>query len=490
MTLHVASNKTEDDYKRWSEQIGTPFELGVHLQVVISYSDRPTPHVLATGIVGVPRPPEDDTERQIVALKVADLIEAPDIAVFVFAGILRWRLVKGGPFAVQLIERQQIRELDPSEISHRVSLSGGDPLSDPIFRKTFAETDDWERDYRANRYLRFETRAGLNQRYQDLRTNMTVLANDGQVGLTEEKHWHELFRHVVVEMLVRGQPPAPYNLDPSVAPASLYQDPELCQRAARAVASVPTLGSYLVKYGQAEHMSALYEHGQVHMPPASDYRDPEHNQAIHDQELSLAQYSVVATDAGLMKSHVLCADAGVLETPGYRLLPLFQAPDAAGDEVVRVESHGPDAWLYCVSSLLAPRMFSDFNADACVLLDRRAFEARLSSALHPDTGKGLLAHGSVRYVDPFGAYEEAWDEPQVHIFYPASEERGPKRFQPFGPEGELARPPLVHFSKSLRFAYQSEYRFVHYPAEPTERLSGPLMLRLGSLGDIARLITL
>ena len=93
MVLLVPNNKTEDDYKQWGEKIGMPSELGVHLQVGISYSDRPgPPHVVAEGIVGVPRPPEDDLERTMLAQKLADLVESPDIAIFVFSGLMRWRV--------------------------------------------------------------------------------------------------------------------------------------------------------------------------------------------------------------------------------------------------------------------------------------------------------------------------------------------------------------------------------------------------------------
>ena len=268
--LLVPDNKNEDDYKRWGEQIGKPSELGVHLQVGISYSDRPGPHVVATGLVGVPRPPEDDLERQMLAQKVADLVEGPDAAVFAFMGLMRWRLVNGGPFEVELTDRRQIRELEEGEVSTQVSFSGPGPMSAPVFRASFAETKDWERQYKANRYLRFESRPALNQRYQDLLTNITILTDDGHVDLTQEKHWHELFRHVVVEMLIRGEPPVPHNLDPSVAPAILFPDTELCARAVEAVSRVSLRGPYLVKYGKADHMRRLYKCGDVYLQPASE----------------------------------------------------------------------------------------------------------------------------------------------------------------------------------------------------------------------------
>ena len=412
MVLLVPDNKTEDDYSRWSTQVGKPSDLGVQLQVAISYSDRPGPHIVATGIVGVPRPPEDDFERQMLAHKVADLVETPDIAVFQFTGLLRWRLIKGGPFEVELTESRQVRELDKSGVSNRISLSGPGPMNEPVFRTRFPESNDWEREYRANRYLRFESRAGLSQRYQDLLTNITILTNDGRVDLAQEKHWHRLFRHVVVEMFIRGEPPVPRNFEPSVAPAILFPDKELCTRAADAVARATTQGRYLVKYGQADHIRRLYDRGEVYMTPASAYGDPDCNQAIHDQELTLSRYGVMATDGRFLKARDVCANPDVLQATEHRIVPLFLTPDAARDEVTCIESYGPDAWMYFMSDLLTPRLFSDFYADACVILCREQFEARICDALRPQAGNKVFAHGHVRYADPFGAYAEQPRPPQ------------------------------------------------------------------------------
>ena len=120
MVLLVPDNKTEEDYKQWGAMIGVQSELGVHLKIGISYSDRPgPPHVVVEGIVGVPRPPEDDLERTMLVNKLAKLVETPDIAVFKITGLMGWLLVRGGPFAVKLIKSEELRELDPNEISNR-----------------------------------------------------------------------------------------------------------------------------------------------------------------------------------------------------------------------------------------------------------------------------------------------------------------------------------------------------------------------------------
>ena len=492
MLLLVPDNKTEEDYKRWSARIGKPSELGVQLQVGISYSDRSGPHVVVVGVVGVPRPPEDDLEREMLAWKLAELVESPDIAIFEFTGLMRWRVVKGGPFEIELTESRHIRELDKNEVSNTVTLSGPGPMNEPVFRTRFSESEDWAREYAANRYLRFENRAGLNQRYQDLITNITVLTETGKLALTDEKHWHRLFKHVVQEMFLRGEPPMPKNFHPTVAQAILFPDKNLCEQAADAVGKVRVSGPVLVKYGKADRMRALYERGDVYMPPATVYDDPEHNQAIHDQELSFSHCGVVTNQFAPLKAHDVFANPDVLRAPDHRFLPLFHAPDAAEDEIIRAETSGPDAWMYCMSTLLAPRLFSDFSADACVILDRDEFKARSFDALRSLASRSLFAHADVQYIDPVGAYAEQPSPPQVHFAFKnnAPAHRGVQQFSPFGTGAELMRPPEVHFKKVFRFAYQREYRLVSYPPQVTKTLSVPLRLTLGPLNDIGELIIL
>ena len=169
------------------------------------------------------------------------------------------------------------------------------------------------------------------------------------------------------------------------------------------------------------------------MPPVSFYSDPEHNQAIQDQELTFLHYAVVANDGGYLKSSDVCANWNVLQAPNHRILPLFHASDAEWDEVTWVESFGPDAWVFCMSDLLTPRLFSDFDADACVILSREKFEARICDALRPLTGKKLFAHGHVNYADPFGTYQEPMHPPQVHICYGAKEDGGKQHFRSIWP---------------------------------------------------------
>ena len=225
-----------------------------------------------------------------------------------------------------------------------------------------------------------------------------MLTHTGQVTLTEVKVRHRLFKHAVIEMFRRGEPPVPHNFHPSVAPAILFPDQDLCTRAAAVVARVPKQGPYLVKYGKAEHMRGLYERGELHVAPASGFDDPDHNQAVRDREFSLRHYGVVANDAGFLKARDVNENPDVMRVPDHRFVPLFHAPKAQRDEVTGFESYGPDAWMYCMSELLAPRLFSDCGADACVVLDRDAFLARVCDALRPPVGNKVFAHGPAHYM--------------------------------------------------------------------------------------------
>ena len=68
MVLHVPGNKTEDDCKQWTEQIGMLSEPGGHLKAAISFSHRPGPLALWwLELLESPRHSEDVAERTMPA---------------------------------------------------------------------------------------------------------------------------------------------------------------------------------------------------------------------------------------------------------------------------------------------------------------------------------------------------------------------------------------------------------------------------------------
>ena len=302
IVLLVPDNKTEDDYSHWSRQIGKPSELGVQLQVAISYSDRSGPHVVATGTVGVLRPPEDDFERHLLACKIADLVEAPAIAIFTFTGLLWWRLVKGGPFEVELTETRQLRQLDESEVSN-VSMSGPGRVH-------------VSRIGGPGRQPRFEDRAQSalpGSHHQHHRTLASSPKRNSQ-------------KHVVMEMLRLF--PTTFTL--RLRPPSCFRTRSCARR--RRCRGRAGAGALSVKYGKADHMRRLYG-------PCGDLATP--IPAVQDH-----------APAPLRRQTRASSPRG---TPSA-ILPLFHAPKAQRDEVTCVDGR--------LDVLHVLGLFSDFGADA------------------------------------------------------------------------------------------------------------------------------
>jgi len=464
--LILSDDKSLEDYEAWAKQIGQASSFGVALAAVISYSSDNKPDVGVQGVVGVPRPPEDDFERMMLARKLDEMVEAPSFAVFSQLGIAWWLDVEGGPFTVELTECRQLREVRESDVSTTLVYSGPGPFSDPIFRRQFDEAEDWAREYDENRYLRFETRQELNQRFQDLVTNITILTDSGKVGISDEKGWHRLFHHVIAEMWMRGQPPQAFNLDPTVKQAILFPDPDLCARASEVVSERSKRGEVLVKYGRECHMRRLYDGGHVYMNSASYYDQPGlHNQAVYDKERSGVYKGVfewLATRTYIKREE--CGPDPHLD-PAKGHLAIYHAAKATQDEYCPVEiGVYSDYWMYCMSDSLIPRLFSDFDADSCVVLDRQEFANRVAQAWRRSaSAKVTKMHvGRVEYDDPVGAYTA-----MTSGTYKAN----------------------IHFNKTFRYAYQNELRFVIEPHVNHDNLDA-IEFELGSLHDIGELIVL
>ena len=464
--LFAPDDKSPEDYNAWLQQIGKPSPFGVALGVNISFSSDSKPDVVVQGVVGVPRPPEDDVERMMLANKLSEEVETPSFAVFKQVGIAWWLDVAGGPFTLELTGSRKLREVRESDVSTTIEYSGPGPFSAPIFRKRVDEAEDWAREYDQNRYLRFETRQELNQRFQDLVTNITILTDSGKVGISDEKGWHRLFRNVLAEMWMRGQPPQAFNLDPTVEKAILFPDSDLCSRAAGVVSGRSKDRDVLVKYGKQAHMRQLYDRGHIYMNSASYYDQPGlHNQAVCDKERTAVYKGVFewrATREYIKREE--CGPNPHLD-PDKGHLPICGAPNATKDEYYPVEiGVYSDYWMYCMSDSLIPRLFSDFGADSCVVVDRQEFVRRFAQTWRRSAWAKTvkIKVGWVDYDDPVGAYTAM-------------------RSGTYKPD--------LYFTKTFRYAYQSEARFVGKPELGYDNLDA-IEFELGSLHDIGELVVL
>lgn len=305
----------------------------------------------------------------------------------------------------------------------------------------------WRRQYREDRYLRALSQAELNARIRDLILNQILLREDGNFSLIEvtedTRHLPEVFTHALEEMKLRHGPyPAGFSREvrPDLKPPPDYFG-DLARKAVRAAATQPASGGALVKFGKRRHMEALFMRGELRVQPATFYSRPDLNRATQDDELRFS------LSVALSRDDIVRLVANPRSVPQH-----------APEQRIDIEFHARgNYWVYCVSTTVAPRLFLDFDADACVIIrDRAAFTKRLREAATGGLREASFASGRATYVDPLRPRDS-------RIFVP--------------------------FAKHFRYTYQSEYRFAWVPRAPVDGMAH-VDLELGSLRDIAELITL
>ena len=115
-------------------------------------------------------------------------------------------------------------------------------------------------------------------------------------------------------------------------------------------------GGVFIKFGQRVHMEALHERGALRIQPAHFFSHKDHTGAVRDDELTLP-ISIALSRDDVVK---------LVRNPQ-------DIPPNASDQRVDIRFTWPtDYWLYCVTSSIEPRLFVDFNADACVIVRDRA----------------------------------------------------------------------------------------------------------------------
>jgi hypothetical protein len=301
----------------------------------------------------------------------------------------------------------------------------------------------WRHMYRSNRYCHFLAQVELNQRIRDVFLSMLRLTPEGKVGLPAmDAHgvrWMELWTHVLEEMKLRfGPHPGGFTKEIlHTEPLPDFVGP-LAKRAAGALNHLPKAGA-AIKFGKPEHMEALFERGALRVQSASFYRKPSHNGAVRDDELAL-QVSL-----SLNREQVIRIVSNPQDVPS----------DIVTRRVdIRYESK-TDYWLYCLTTTAEPRLFVDFEAQACVVIkDPARFRASLRSAVDAVVGTTVFRDGKVAYIDPLLPLSATIDVPM---------------------------------SKHFRYAYQHEYRLAWLPPSPRSDLTH-LDIELGSLHDYAELI--
>jgi hypothetical protein len=308
----------------------------------------------------------------------------------------------------------------------------------------------WRHQYRERRYARHLSQPELNRRVRDIFLNLLSLTRDAKVGLRlppiddQFTVWMEKWTHVLEEMQLRHGP-YPSGFTPEIFHSETFPN-FASDLAAKGAATLSALGlrkgDVFIKFGKRNHMSSLYETGSLRIQPASFFAEKHHTGAARDDELTL-----------LPLSFALSRDDVVKLVVNSRDVP-HDAHEQRFDVRFRSSS---DYWLYCVTNSVEPRLFVDFQGDACVIIrDRNRFTEMLRQASQRSVEGAVMREGPATYVDPLLPLS-------ANIFVP--------------------------LSKHFGYSYQDEYRFCWFPSRPVQKLAH-IDVQVGSLTEIADLIVL
>lgn len=291
----------------------------------------------------------------------------------------------------------------------------------------------WREEYRSRPYLEHVSNPVLNQRHDDLAANAVGLTSDGRIGALPpeegEAYWLRLYTHVLEEMGDRRMRPDHRRVKSSHLPVRADRVAAATVRGGKVTGS-----PYLVKYGHARHLHPLLESGELRIAPATDFADPGLNPAKKDEELRVGT--------------VALPDDLEISLPGGSTL------DPVGNVNI-TWSASTNYYVWCLTSVLDPRLFRQFGYDACLLIpDPGTFLERVLEGLSCELPGYTVLATPVTYIDPMNP-----------------------------PEGE----PNVYVSKHFRYAYQKEVRVIAVPPEDLEHLD-PVHLDLGPLQDGAELV--
>ena len=321
--------------------------------------------------------------------------------------------------------------------------------ADKATPSTIKSEADIRSRYRSHRYLQDLPLADLQKFGRDAFRNFMTINHELKVVPLDVDHprhsyWRARLLHIHEEYAIRaGAHPRGFD-EELVRSIKLPRQNSSGVRRARSSLDLSSLprGKYLVKYGQKQYLSDALSTGRIKISSASSYASYEKNDAIRDKELEFT-FNLFEPRAGLLAK--------------YARLPLNLDVDKCMKGTAFLKrSLRKDYYLYCLSASYDPRMFDDFDYDACLVIhDLEEFRNRLLHSVAEATHAKGWAFSPVTYVDPFS-------EPD---------------------------PDLHHaLRKHHRYAYQDEVRAAwQLPNESCNDLS-PIFVELGSLKNIAELV--
>lgn len=311
------------------------------------------------------------------------------------------------------------------------------------------------RQYHLDRYLEGIHPDEKKARYRDAALNSVWLEPDGSMGQLSAAdgvmRFLEVTHHLNEDAKLQGYEKDRYKTDRTVETrmgnylAKKYADPNSIIR------HLPDtrLGG-IYKYAQSKFAKALFYNGSVRISLATFFKNQEHNAAIQDVDEDKILIRV-SRDA---RNLVIVRDGK----------EFFKSQESDKMVILELLVQHP-SYVFCVSKLLDPRFFFDFDCDAYVFIPNEnipEFARRINEGAKraiPKCPKMLST--DVVYYDPLRVFDEITD-----VFHE-----------------EL----LVEKYKDFRYEYQREYRFIWPSLEEPSLLNSYLDIEIGPINDIAEL---
>lgn len=305
------------------------------------------------------------------------------------------------------------------------------------------------KSYRAHRYLQDLKEDEVRQFGRDAFRNFMTINTEGKaapLSLKHPRHWYWRVRllHILEEISIRFGP-YPNGLDDTFATSIKLPRPDsLRVKKAASVVDRQSLvrGEYLVKYGQRAHILEMLDKGLVRIAPASSYAAVEYNDAILDTELKFT-YNFYNSPPELISQHATVP-------------PTLATRELIHGTTFLERTLREDYYLFCLSASYDPRLFDDFESDACMIIHSpMEFRDRLMRYVADKAKAKGWTFAAVNYVDPFSV-----PDPSLH-------------------------PSLC---KHHRYAYQDELRAAWQMHKGRGHNLDAIFVELGSLRDIARVV--
>jgi hypothetical protein len=293
---------------------------------------------------------------------------------------------------------------------------------------------DWLEEYHRRRDYLHLTEEQLCARYASLLENVIEFDDGGRpfIARSEGPHWTKRLCWTEEEFRFR-------SLTDRIAE---LQQQELDRPRPHVIAArklwsrldPAEVGSYLIKFSKSEYVREMLAKGRFRISPAVSYSDPSLNTARRDDELVAQVYYPRGTRLSVK----------IKEAEPYQELSGIVGPIAANNRC-------GNYYVFCASGRFDPRLFDDFEADACLLVrDIQQFGLRLIRGFGAAAHMTNVACGSVHYLDPLHPDEVNH---------------------------------LVEMTKNFRYEYQSEWRIAWTGEQPLPKDATPVCVDLGPLHD-------